>query len=94
MVISLFLLEVKTPGKLFRQPDSSACPGRLHLLLALAFLSCDKRTKPPSEELPARSQEPGVGRSEVFLKSLVLIRGGGVLSACCRLCQAKEKIVH
>ena len=59
MVIS-FLLEVRICGRwegevwveLFQQSDCSACPGWLHQL-AFAFLSYDKRTKPPTEELPA-----------------------------------------
>lgn len=46
----------------FCQPDCSPCPGWLHLLLAFAFLFCDKRTKAPTEELPARSE------SKVLLK--------------------------
>ena len=55
VVISLFLPEVRPWGELLLQ-SCWACPGWLHLLLAFAFLFCDKRTKLPTEELPARSQ--------------------------------------
>ena len=60
-------------GELFRQPECSACPGWLHLLLAFAFLSCHKRTKLPDfpggavvENPPANAGDtgssPGPGR--------------------------------
>lgn len=41
--------------KLSHQPGCTGFPWWLHQILAFAFLSCDKRTKPPTEELPAES---------------------------------------